>query len=165
MDSARRVRRFRSNPIEVVIFSVISIILVNSIYHLFYDHPGFTPATLTSLNSDPKSEGRHLASTVQPLQSVEIPCVETSNQETSANRLRVKGSLCGIDSVRTPSSLVKTSIVNMENKFIATVFADVEAGQYSTDYIPLTVGENHIHFEFSYRGGKTVSQELLVVRN
>jgi len=165
MNPARPIRRYRSNPVEVVILTVVAFVSVNSVYHLFYDHPSYTPIALTPMNSNPTSEGRQLASISRPLLNMEIQCNETSNQETSANKLRLKGPICGVTPEISGSSLVKTSIINTSNQFNATIFTDIASGQFSTDYIPLKSGENLIRFEFSYESGKTISQDIHVTRN
>ncbi|MGZ3707368.1 MAG: hypothetical protein ACXWPM_00700, partial [Bdellovibrionota bacterium] len=53
-----KVRRFKTNPVEIVIFSVVSLIFINSLYNLFYDHQGFHPAALSPMAANPTSEGR-----------------------------------------------------------------------------------------------------------
>ncbi len=154
------VRRYRSNPIEVCIFGLVGLVLINSIYHLFYDHSAFTANALTAMKSNAFSDGRQLASTSQNLSSIQIQCDENPPQETSSSKLRFKGPICGMNSERSGSSLIKTTFINSSNQFAATVFTDLRAGEFSTDYIPLVAGDNLIHFEFAYKDGTPVSQDM-----
>lgn len=161
------VKRFRANPVELAIFSVITLIFFNSVYNLFYDHQGFRPAALTPMAATPVSEGRSPASATPAFANLDIRCDGNTDRDTTAIKVRLTGTLCGDG--RAPASdstsLVKTLVTNTANKFAATVFTDVSGGKFSTDYIPLNLGKNPIHLEFSYRDGKVVTQDFNVVKN
>lgn len=161
------VKRFRANPVELAIFSVISLIFFNSVYNLFYDQQGFHPAALTPMSANPISEGRSPASTSQAFVNVDVRCDGNPDKDTTATKVRLTGALCADGRVPASdtTSLVKTQVINNANKFTATVFTDVNSGKFSTDYIPLNLGKNPIHLEFSYRSGKVVSQDINVVKN
>jgi hypothetical protein len=161
------VKRFRTNPVELAIFSVITLIFFNSVYNLFYDQQGFHPAALSPMAANPVSEGRSPASVSQSFVNLDVKCDATPDQDTTATKVRITGNLCGEGRVPASdgSKLVKTEVVNNANKFGATVFTDVNAGKFSTDYIPLNLGKNPIHVEFTYRGGEVVSQDFNVVKN
>jgi hypothetical protein len=166
--------RFRVNPVELAIFSVVCLILINSIYNLVYDRESFRATSLTPMVANPVSEaGRAPAATVAgaapavgqhaSFLNLDLKCDGAADHETGAGKVRLTGSLCGINP-GDGATLAKTSVVNGANRFTATVFTDVNAGKYSTDYIPLNTGKNPIHLEFSYRGGKVVSQDITVTR-
>jgi hypothetical protein len=161
------VRRFRSNPVELAIFAVITLIFFNSVYNLFYDQQGFHPATLTPMVANPVSEGRSPASVSQVYINVEVRCDSNPDRDTTASKARITGTLCGDGRVPASDSseLAKTTVTNAANNFVATVFADTASGKFSTDYIPLNLGKNPIHLEFSYRNGNTVTQDINVVKN
>jgi hypothetical protein len=57
-----KIRRFRSNPVEIAIFSVITLVFCNSIYSLFNDGGSFQTSALTPMAANPVSEGRSPAS-------------------------------------------------------------------------------------------------------
>lgn len=157
-------RRFKSNPIELIIFLITSAIFINSVYHILYDHSDFTAAALTPMNSNPISEGgRQLASFSSPIATLDIPCDEAQKKETHATKLRLKGILCGWSPKMGNATLAKASIINTANQYSATVFTETESGKFSTDYIPLSTGENIIKFEFTYKNGKTISQTMSIV--
>jgi hypothetical protein len=162
-----QVKRFRTNPVELAIFSVITLIFCNSVYSLFYDPQGFHPEALTPMAANPVSEGRSPASTSQAFVNIDVRCDSSPDKDTTASKVRITGVICG-DS-RAPASdttgLIETQVTNSANKFSATVFADPGNGKFSTDYIPLNLGKNPIHIEFSFRGGKVVSQDFNVVKN
>jgi hypothetical protein len=163
------VKRFRTNPVELAIFSVITLIFFNSVYNLFYDQQGFRPAALKPMAATPISEGRSPASASVPqaFVNVGVRCDANADKDTTATKVRLTGMLCGEG--RAPASdattLVKAQVTNTANKFAATVFTDVNSGKFSTDYIPLNLGKNPIRIEFSYRGGKVVTQDFNVVKN
>lgn len=154
------VRKFRTNPVEMAVFSVVTLIFANSVYNLFYDQQNFRPAALTPMAANPISEGRAPASVTQAFASVEVTCGDAMNsQKTAASKVRLSGALCGVMPGDT-GKLVKTVVVNNANQVNATVFTDPNSAKFSTDYIPLNSGQNSIHLEFSYRDGTTYRQNL-----
>ncbi|MCM2322193.1 MAG: hypothetical protein NDJ90_02920 [Oligoflexia bacterium] len=156
-------KRFRTNPVEIGIFLVVTMVFANSIYRLFYDSPGFQTSALVAMESSPISEGRSPASVSQPsFANIELRCEALNEQDATAGKVRLTGGLCGLDAETGADKLVKTTVTNTANKFTATVFMDVNAGKFSTDYIPLNSGKNPIRLEFAYRGGKVVSQDLVL---
>ncbi len=166
-----RTRRYRTNPFEIVIFVIVSIICIRSIYSLFYDPQSFRAAALTPASNSPITDGmsRSPAGFASPsFLNLDIKCEAPSNKETTATKVRLTGNLCGIatsDSKDSSNQMLKAAILNQANKFNATVFTDFNAGKFSTDYIPLNSGENPIKVEFSFRNGKVFTQEFNVVRN
>lgn len=160
-----QVRRFRTNPVELVIFSCITLIFFNSVYNLFYDQNGFHAAALQPMAANPASEGRSPASVAPAFVNVDVRCDLNPDQDTAATKVRLAGGICGGAPGLDAGQLVKTQVTNTANKFAATVFTDVNAAKFSTDYIPLNLGKNPIHVEFTYEGGKTVSQDINVVKN
>ena len=166
--SAEPARRFRINPIEVAIFTVIAAIFVKSAYSLFYQADGFQPVALTPMTANPISEGRAPASANKvQFSEVELNCNPAllQEQEITAAKIRLVGSFCGDKIGAEGKNLSKTSVVNQSNKAIATVFTDVNAGKFSTDYIPLNTGRNLIHVEFSYADGKVIAKDVAVNKN
>jgi hypothetical protein len=156
------VRRFRTNPVELAIFSIISLIFCHSVYSLIYDHQGFQATALSPMAANPISEGRLPASVSQAFVNFEINCEAKQEQVTEATKARLMGSLC--ESKAGNTQLIRAAVVNSANKFAATVFTDTTAGKFSTDYIPLNAGPNPIHIEFTYRGGQTVSQDFQIMK-
>jgi hypothetical protein len=153
-------RRYRINPVEMIILATIGAVFLNSIYHLFYDPSGFHPAALQNMAANPVSEGRSPASVSEAFQSAEINCTGNPERATSASKIRILGPLCsGAESVPN-DSLIRTAVSNETNKFSATVFTDSVLGKFSTDYIPLNPGKNQLKVEFAYKSGKTVTQDL-----
>lgn len=161
-------RQFKTNPVEIAIFLAVTTVFVNSVYKLFYESPNFKATALTKMEGNPTSEGRVLASSAQNSQSflnLDLKCEAQSDQETLASKVRLSGTLCGTDVQTDGGKLMKTLVSNTSNKFNATVFTDVNAGKYSTDYIPLNSGKNLIHIEFTYRDGKVVGQDFSITKN
>lgn len=162
----REVRRYRINPVEMIILAAISGVFLNSIYHLFYDPSGFHPAALQNMAANPVSEGRSPASVSGAFQSAEMNCTDNPERATSASKIRLLGPLCSGNAAEPANvnaasdPLIRTVVMNETNKFSATVFTDSVMGKFSTDYIPLSPGKNQVKVEFAYKSGKTVTQDL-----
>ena len=167
MNQSNEFRRHKANPIEIVILLIVVGVFFNSAYSLVYVHEGFIPKALVPMTSLPISESRNLASIAhETLASFEIPCNKLVDQNTQASKVRLKGQMCDHGShsrdLIDNSHRLKSSIVNRANQVEATVFADSVSGKYSTDYIPLKAGTNHIEVHFSYPDGRLFSQEIVV---
>ncbi len=156
-------KRFKANPVEVALFSVVALICCNSLYNLFFDTRAFNPAALTPMAANPISEGRSPASLTQAFANIEVRC-DTNADQTRASKVRLAGTFCS-PTAKDASKLLKAQITNGANKFAATVFTDSNSNKYSTDYIPLNAGTNPIHLEFHYRDGKVTTQSLSIVKN
>jgi hypothetical protein len=163
------VRRYRINPVEIIILATIGAVFINSIYHLFYDSNGFRPAALQEMAANPISEGRSPASVSATFQSADVTCTENPERGTSASKIRLTGPLCnGLaagEAQASPDPLIRATVLNVTNQFNATVFTDTVSGKFSTDYIPLNTGKNQLKMEFTYKSGKIVTQELAFSKN
>ncbi|MBC7692744.1 MAG: hypothetical protein H7222_13365 [Methylotenera sp.] len=162
MPNPQNIKRFRANPVEVTILAVMALILCNSVYRLFDERADFKFAALSPMTAQP-TQGAHRspASVIPEFASLDINCDSretSSEQRTAAGKVRLTGPLClqnsqpGSDSAA--SQLVKSQISNTANRFNATVFTDVSASRFSTDYIPLVPGRNLIEVEFTYKSNK-----------
>ena len=179
MGHSPKIKQFKINPVELVIFSVVSLMLLNSVYNLFYEHPGFHPTSLSTLNSSHDTETPKVGVQAAPMfLSYDLNCESNSDQTTAAGKVRLGGGFCGqpgggpeifATSGRSLASetqkLLKINVVNTANKFSATVFTDAGASKFTTDYIPLNQGKNPIQVDFFYVGGKTVTQTFNLERN
>lgn len=162
----RTLKRFHVNPLELVIFFAVAGIFGHSVYRLFYAAGDFQPNALTQLTANPLTEGRAPAARAQStFKSLEVRCETNSESETTAQKVRLAGPLCGADAQGGVGQLLKTTVTNSANRFAATVFLDTSGGRFSTDYIPLNTGKNPISLEFVYRGGKTVTEQWTLTRN
>ena len=158
--------RFQVNPVEIAIFSLVSLIFCKSVYDLFQDRANFKMAALAPMASQPTLALRNPASVTAPdFLNMDLNCESTGDQETVAGKLRLTGNLCGKGSQmasKTNSPLVKTQISNSANRFAATVFTDMTTGKFSTDYIPLIPGKNTIQVEFTWLSDKFVQQFTII---
>ena len=172
------VRSFRVNPVEILILLTMTVVVGNSVYNLLYGTDSFHPSALKPMAANPISEGRKLSSAQNSsFANLEVKCLSengsgdvgprpasvtsANDRDTSANKIRLTGTLCGGDGI-TGSQLVKATVLNSSNRFNATVFTDSNSTQFTTDYIPLAAGKNTLRLEFAYRGGKTHTQEISV---
>lgn len=161
-------RKFRTNPVELLIFAIIAVSFTYSVYDLIYADRGSITTAFTAQPGETVAkveESRSLASADHPLLNLALNCDKNVDQQTSATKVRISGILCEIKSAEDLTKLVKTSVINNANRYTATVFTDVNAGKFSTDYIPLNTGKNTIHVEFAYAGGKVISQDIVVNKN
>jgi hypothetical protein len=159
------------------IFLTIALVFAHSLYQLFFDFSQVKtqvvsvnnqpitrrPASITQETSTPPETTREPTAT--DFVNLEIPCAIKGSQKTNANQVRLGGPICSEGAALDPRKLIKTEIVNQANKSSATVYTDISAGKFLTNYIPLNTGENPILIQFIYSGGKTVTNKLVVVKD
>lgn len=167
MAETKEIKRFRANPIEIAILVIVTGVFCHSIYDLFNDSQSFTPAALQPMAASPISEApRNPASLAVPAQaSIELQCGQTTDEETTAEKVRISGPICGTDQDTLPSDLTQAQVLNSSNQFSATVSTDFDSARFSTDFIPLVPGRNLIQVQFTYRSGKAVTREITALRN
>ncbi|MFN7685275.1 MAG: hypothetical protein ACK5QT_07685 [Oligoflexia bacterium] len=151
----------RLNPVELLIFAVVTAGFGFSGYTLMQDRTGFESSLLEPMASNPVSETRAPASA--PLFSqIDFKCAgNPPSISVAASKIRINGPICPSGS----APLARASITNATNQFAATVFTDAREGRFSTDYIPLNPEKNTIRLEFSYEGGKSLHHELTLIKN
>jgi hypothetical protein len=149
----------RLNPVELVIFTVVAAGFGLSAYRLIQEGAGTRSSMLAPMASNPISEkaDRSPASISPLFGHVDFGCKAGQQTAVKASKIRISGPICGIEP---GSSIVSSSITNSANQFHATVFTDLSAGKFSTDYIPLNSDKNSIRVEFKFANGKTVSHDL-----
>lgn len=157
-DTTKSLQRFKTNPVEFVIFLIMTGIFFHSVYHLFYDTPDFTATTLSPMEANPLSENRRPATHSTEFLNLAVTCDSKNLPQTLATKVRIKGPLCKMN-LEEPT---QTNIKNVTNKFSATVFIDPASKEFSTDYISLNSGTNHIQMDFYYPNGKTLTQNLFI---
>ena len=166
MNDSKNIRRFRMNPVELAIFSLISLVFFNSVYNLFYDRRGYHATTAVQIADSSIGENRAIASApTSSFQNLDIKCEPTTTLNTTAEKIRLLGPLCGRGTKGSAAAVTKITIINTANSKPATVFIDESKGKFSTDYIPLKAGPNPIHMEFIYKSGNQVAPELTVNKN
>lgn len=165
MNHPKNIHRFRINPIELGIFLISFMFFFNSLYNLFYNQTPFHPTALTTMNANPTSEGRALASAPQPLMNLTIHCDE-SNKITQATKVRLKGPLCGLSPILSQLQeevlIVKATVTNRTNHYESAVFSDLSNQTFSTEYIPLNSGKNEIHLEFAYTNNNLFEHDFII---
>ena len=186
MGHPHQARRFRINPVELVVFGVVSLIFANSVYQLFYDWEEVRANAVgaTAAVKADSSSVRGIASANPLFSTIEVKCdsekattgakkksgaeESQSLETTDAAKIRLSGPLCGIG-VKTPQDakpkLLKAEVVNRTTNTAATVFTNATDGSFSTDFIPLNPGRNQIQLKWIYQGGKEHSQGLVVQKN
>ena len=163
MSRPNGVKSFKMNPVEILIFSAISVVFANSVYNLFYGQQNIEiSSTVATPTAAANSETRGPASISESAMNLQVRCGARQEQATDAAKIRLSGDLCDIQALGDGHDLQVATIINGANKFTATVFA--HGGTFSTDYIPLNTGKNPIQLEFQYRGGRKFSQDLTVTR-
>ncbi len=137
MDPLPNNKRFRANPIEVIIFTGMLSLLVNSLYELVYRHQPFQARMLQNMSS--RAPSSIVLPTISPLLEVMTSCKEAVERRTQASKARFKGEICIPDT--------KTiTVINTTNRYHATVFQQQKT--FSTDYLHLDPGLNKIEIHF-----------------
>lgn len=168
--------RFKINLLEVVIFSGVLLIFLNSAYQLF-QHDSHQESKFVHLMNTLKfgsSEPRELAS--QSFESISISdegnCNETPFSKTvTADLVRLSGVLCGIEneikkqnSVDSNNSedklyVSRFSLKNTTNATESEIF--IEGNKFKTETINISPGlENKIQIEFVYSNGKKFQKDI-----
>lgn len=163
--TAKKIKRFRINPVELGVFLIVTLIFANSVYQLFFDWKGYQTKEISSAKTDSARSPASITGT--QVENIEIGCGHSIRQETLATKVRLNGPLCGIKP-GSETTFDKVEILNQSNKTQAVVFSDVTDGTYLTDYIPLVSGENALTIKLTYNAGKqgpkTVQQDLVIVK-
>lgn len=124
MGSTSQTRRFRTNPVEIAIFAVVTILFGHSVWRLFHESSNYKPNALTAMSSSPLTEGRSPAAAragdstsgtmnalsqlmggtgasqspsaraQSPLLSLDFHCQEMTATETTAQKIRLTGTSC-----------------------------------------------------------------------
>jgi hypothetical protein len=156
--------RYKTNPIEILLLSVIFVIFCNSVYQLFEKQGSFQALALLPRKWSPNSPAglsipapRSPASTdvsSSTLLNLPLSCEKPSTEPSSthATRVRLLGSFCDGHSPeisKEHSSATSPSdwnihIKNLTNRADATVFLELNRHRFSTDYIALSPGMNQI---------------------
>ena len=155
--------RPKVNPIELVIFTVVGAIFLQSVYALVHEAPTYRATALTPMAANPKSEGRSLAGiSSPPLTTLDVTCEAPQIKQTDAVKARLSGEICPM--AGDSSQVIKTIVTNSATHQPAVVFPDHKNHRYSTDYISLTQGSNPIQVKFTTAEGKSFTQDLTVIR-
>ena len=185
MNASREHRRFRVNPVELVVFAAVTLVFANSVYQLFYDWDEIrSKSGATEEASANSSASRGIASTSPLFSSIEVKCAEdfSSNskkksqatearlEKTDAAKVRLSGPLClptaqqELKDTKHPT-LLKTEVSNKTTNTVATVITNTTEGRFSTDFIQLNPGPNQIQLKWVYSGGKELLQDLVIQKN
>jgi hypothetical protein len=156
-------QKFALNPFELLITVGLAGVFSHSIYRLAYQSTSAHQSALVPMKATPISEGRKISSIHSSLFSFELDCTQPSEQATKATRARIKGQLCGYNNPNGDTRLSSATITNQANHFSATIFAQTDSSQFSTDYIPLSAGHNPIHIEFTYSGGGSPFSQINLI--
>jgi cytoskeletal protein RodZ len=178
MSPTREQRRFRVNPVELVVFAAVTLVFANSVYQLFYDWDEIRAKSGTVEEaSNASNASRGIASTTPLFSSIEVKCNEdaakkkTSEarlEKTDAAKIRLSGPLCSPTAAAADTkhaTLIKTEVMNKTTNAAATVITNTTEGRFSTDFIPLNPGPNQIQLKWVYSGGKELSQDLIIQKN
>ncbi|NDD93301.1 hypothetical protein EBZ37_14625 [bacterium] len=128
----------RLNPVELVIFAVVATGFGFSAYRLIQQRPSVERGILAPMASNPLSGADRQPAAVAPLFGhVAFGCKANEEQAVKASKVRITGPICGLENSSEKAQVVSATVVNSANQFHATVFTDLGAGKFSTDYIPL----------------------------
>ena len=153
----------RFNPVELVIFAIVASGFGFSAYRLIHERPAVESGILAPMASNPVSGTQRQPAAIAPLFGhVQFGCKGGEEQAVKASKIRITGPICGLEASGEKAQVVSATVVNAANQFHATVFTDIGAGKFSTDYIPLNAEKNSIRVQFKFKSGKTASHDLVI---
>ena len=159
--------RFRS--LEIGIFSVVSLVFLNSVYNLVTNGQilGATPLGAIKPTRNVSSVEGQKPDAFEHFATYETHClVKGESFATDASKVRIKGVFCGSPPPESESleqtHPVDYKVKNKTTGYLATVLSENEVGRFSTDFIPLENGPNNILMEFKYRGVKSQSYGIII---
>lgn len=166
-------QRLKANPIEVVVFALITGLFGNTLYTLVHESPNYQALALVPSTVNPTSEGRALASVPTSLiLEADVGCDTEAKPpviDTRASRIRFNGSLCASeedDGKPAGSSALKSiAFVNTSNRAQGSVFSDATRERFTTEYVPLQAGANTFEVQFTYADGSNQTVTRVVTRN
>lgn len=169
MGQQRERRRFRINPVELIIFGAVTLIFANSVYQLIFDWEEIRGTVSTLASLDKNLNGRSLASSNPLFATIEVKCnaptkkksasPEELTETTDAVKARILGPFCAPAGVG-KNTFSKVEVLNKTSNSSATVISNANEGHFSTDFIPLNAGKNQILIKWLYQGGREFSQVL-----
>lgn len=149
-------KRFKINPIELIIFAAVTVVFFNSAYQLFYDWNGFHPSILTQKEIESSDRQPAQITGAKTFEHFDVNCSLDHALATQAARVRLSGSFCGVQNPH------KIEITNTRNQANATVFVNSNNKSYSTDYISVEVGANPIQVKYVSLNGQIENQIITV---
>ncbi len=118
------------------------------------------PASFTTSNT-PDALGLQAVAAEQT-KDFSLPCKGENhfNFESSVHQIRLLGELC---QKHLKKDLLHSEVINLSNGFVATVFSG-KSGQFTTDYISLEKGLNHIVVRNQLASGRFENHDYLLER-
>jgi hypothetical protein len=89
-----------------------------------------------------------------------LPCDGNSRFSKNVIQVRLSGALC----TKKKEQISSSEIRNMTNGFSATVFPTGKQDTFTTDYITLANGENHIRIQHILKSGGKVERDFIIER-
>lgn len=147
--------RFRINPVEILLFSLLNGVCIYSAYDLIYETPKLARGQFYEkayfLN-------RSIAQTEVSHENIDIGCGK--NQillKTRTTGIRLQGKTCEQRLTR-----VKVTHEIQNQSDAATVFANFTSGEFVTEYMTLKNGINTFHINY-YHEDHTVTVRQMIV--
>ena len=156
MRPSGKLPRFRTNPVELLVFLAVCGLSAYSARNLVYDDSPNYFAALTPMTSNPISEGKAPTPAPAKFAAVEYSCEVDFSASVLGGKVRISGPLCAGTpasgrhpaSIGRDSKIVKAQIVNLTNSHTSSLYLDREAFKFSSDLIPLEPGANSLRIEF-----------------
>jgi hypothetical protein len=90
-----------------------------------------------------------------------LPCDGNGRFSKNVVQVRLSGGLC----LKTREIIEVSEIRNVTNGFSATVFPGPKRDTFTTDYITLADGENHIRIQHILKSGGKVERDFVIERH
>lgn len=155
-------RRFRSNPVEILIFGAVCALAGYSLLKTLSAPPVAHHAGFAN-GFERFPAARTLASLREQAGSLEIPCELSETSVSNAPTVKLFGAACDVPH-GAPTHLLRTRIVNEANQFTSTVELKTPGLLFESGEIPLQAGKNRLVLEYTYSDGTQVARSFVIDR-
>lgn len=159
-----QLKRFKINPVELVVLGFTALIFSNSLYHLFYDWKDSKQAHWQApSHTDTTQPTREPASLHKgSFANIEFDCgLQHQTITTQADKVRITGPLCQNLSGAS-LSMIK---IFKEGTETQAAFTDISGNRFSSSFISLKdLGEHSIVLKFLYDGDLAPLEKKLTLK-
>ncbi len=156
--------RFRSNHVELVIFSAVGLIVLSSLHSLLQDWGNQAPTSRQPSSIVESHTPPIAAKIISPevnlkfYTSLELPCDGEPQLHVQTQKVHFHGGNCF-------PGTTEIKILNQKARRSASVFLDAKKNSFQTDYISLEPGQNTLRVEHLGANHTTQVQLIHIERN
>lgn len=156
-------QRFRSNPVEILVFTAVCALAGYSVLRTLNYPPTASYASFAP-GYDRVAPARQLASLREQGSALEVPCELRETAASAAPKVNLFGAACDIPSGKA-IRLIQMRITNETNKYSAVIAAGASGLFFEAANVPLEVGHNRLVLNYSYSDGTQVARSVTYERS